>query len=93
LAKALESLNLAMIERKGVKLQLLGKVHPADEETFDVIVKSGEALTAVVLKEKLGIKLTAVNERLSKLAGWSVIRRTTGTSKAGRQQHMYTVPR
>ena len=92
LAKALEGLNLAMIERKGGKLHLLGKIHPADFETFEAIVKAGEPVTAATLKEKLGIALTAVNERLGKLAAWSVIRRTLGTSKAGRQQYVYSVP-
>ena len=34
LGKALESLSLMMIERKGKKMQLIGKVHPADLESF-----------------------------------------------------------
>jgi hypothetical protein len=36
----LESLGLAIIERKGRKLHLLGKVHPADQETFEAIVRA-----------------------------------------------------
>lgn len=91
LSKALESLGLIMIERKGGKLQLLGKIHPADQETFHAIESAREPVTAVALKDKLGINLTAVNERLTKLSGLSIIRRKAGVSEAGRQQYEYTV--
>jgi len=91
LSKALESLGLIMIERKGGKLQLLGKMHPADQETFHAIERAGEPVTAAALKDKLGINLTAVNERLTKLSGLSVIRRKASVSTAGRQQYEYTV--
>lgn len=92
LSKALESLGLIMIERKANKLALLGRVHPADLETFNVIAASREPLTAVALKGKLGINLTAVNERLSKLTGLALIRRQMGVSGAGRQHYTYLAP-
>jgi hypothetical protein len=91
LSKALEGLGLIMIERKGSKLELLGKVHPSDLETFKVIVGSKEPVTAVALKEKLRINLTAVNERLSKLTSLALVRRQMGVSGAGRQQYLYSV--
>jgi hypothetical protein len=91
LSKALESLGLIMIERKANKLDLLGRVHPADLETFKVIAGSREPMAAVVLKKKLGINLTAVNERLSKLTSLALIRRQMGVSGAGRQQYLYSV--
>lgn len=91
LSKALESLGLAMIERKGGKLDLIGKIHPTDKETFSFIARAAEKVTASSLKDKLGINLTAVNERLAKLSGLALVRRETGVSTAGRQQYLYSV--
>lgn len=91
LSKALESLGLVIIERKGSKLNLIGKVHPADLETFSIIAKAKKPITAVDLKDILGINLTAVNERLSKLTGLGLIRRSMGVSQSGRQQYLYSV--
>lgn len=93
LANALSSLGLVIIERKGGKLQLIGKVHPADQETFDAIVSAEEPVTANDLKDKLGINLNAMNERLSKLSGFALIRRNAGVSSAGREQYRYSVLR
>jgi hypothetical protein len=92
LGKALESLSLMMIERKGKKMQLIGKVHPADLESFSAIIQSKGPVTATVLKDKLGIALTAMNERLSKLTNMGVVRRERGVSAAGREQYQYAVP-
>ena len=50
LNQALEGSNLLMIERRGDKLALLGKVHPADEATFEGILEAGEAVSAGALK-------------------------------------------
>jgi response regulator of citrate/malate metabolism len=93
LDKALETLNLIMIERKKGTLQLIGKVHPADSQTFDVIKESSKPVTAIELKEKLGINLTAVNERLNKLTEMTLVMRETSVSQAGRQQYMYMAPK
>ncbi len=92
LAKALEGLGLAMIERKAKKLHLLGKVHPTDAHTFAALVSAREPVTAVRLKDKLGINLTAVNERLAKLSSLGLVRRENGLSPAGREQYIYSVP-
>jgi hypothetical protein len=92
LAKTLESLGLAMVERKGRKLLLVGKVHPADQETFDAIVLAKEPVTAVTLADRLGVNLTAMNERLNKLTKLGIVRREKGTSPAGREQYLYLVP-
>ena len=91
LDKALESLNMIMIERKKGNLQLIGKIHPADSQTFDLIKDSPKPVTAIELKDKLGINLTAVNERLSKLTEQGVLRREQGVSEAGRQKYIYSV--
>jgi|SRR3989339_1031594 len=93
LANALSSLGLVMIEKKGGKIQLIGKVHPADQETFNAIVSAKDPVTANDLKDKLGINLNAMNERLSKLSGFALIRRNTGVSSAGREQYRYSVLR
>lgn len=89
LEKTLESVGLAMIERKGKTLHLLGKLHPADQKTFDAIVRAKEPITAVELSSQLDVHLTAMNERLSKLTKLGLVRREKGTSPAGREQYLY----
>lgn len=92
LVKALEGMNLAMIERKGKSLNLIGKVHPTDAATFKAISRLGQPTTAAVLSKKLKVGLNAMNERLTKLAALGVVRRERGTSSAGREQFEYTAP-
>lgn len=92
LSKALESMNLAMIERIDGKLELLGKVHPADRETFEALI-TGDAASAAGLSSKLDVNLTAMNERLSKLTGLGLVRREKGSSASGREQYVYRVLR
>ncbi|MGA2269610.1 MAG: DUF4325 domain-containing protein [Bryobacteraceae bacterium] len=91
LAKALESLGLVIIERKGKKLEMLGKAHTVDQQTFNVIAQAKESITAAELKEKLGINLNAMNERLTKLTGLGLVRREKTVSGAGREQYEYRV--
>lgn len=90
LSKALESLNLIIIERIDAKYKLTGSVHPADQETFELFLEANKPLTANDLKEGLEINITAANERLSKLTKLSIIRRENVVSKAGRQQFQYS---
>ena len=89
LSKALESSNLMMIVRGQGKLGLLGRVHPADQETFEEIVKGGQAVSASTLSRKLEVNLTAMNERLSKLTNLGLVRRERGSSASGREQYVY----
>jgi hypothetical protein len=91
LEKTLESVGLALIERRGKKLQLLGKLHAADQQTFEAIAQAKELVTAIELASRLGVHLTAMNERLSKLAKMGLVRREKGTSPAGREQYLYVV--
>jgi hypothetical protein len=91
LTKALESLGLVIIERKGKKLELLGKVHPSDRQTFKAISEAKKPVTASGLKETLGINLNAMNERLTKLTNLGLIRREKTVSGAGREQFEYRV--
>ena len=93
LIKALESLNLAMIERKKQKLEIIGKIHPAYQETFKVVVVNKDSISANTLKDKLKINLTAANERLARLTAMGLVRREKATSTAGREQFLYTVLR
>jgi hypothetical protein len=93
LAQALASLNLAMIERNSTgALTLLGKYHAVDGQTFAAIAASKKPVTAAGLKDQLGINLTAVNERLTKLTSLGLVHRAKGVSPAGREQYEYTVP-
>jgi hypothetical protein len=91
LKQALESLNVAMIERKETNLSLLGKAHLADRDTFAAIVNAGEAVSAGALSRKLEVNLTAMNERLSKLTSMGIVRREKGSSATGREQYVYRV--
>jgi len=93
LQRALESLNIVMIERKGRDLALLGKVHPADRATFATIIAAGEAVSAGALSKTLDVNLTAMNERLSKLTGLGIVRREKVPSAAGRERYVYLVLR
>jgi hypothetical protein len=91
LDKALEGMGLMMIERKGGGLQLVGKVHPADEKTFETIALKGAPVTAAEMSDKLKVNLNAMNERLSKLVALGLVRREKGISPAGREQFEYRV--
>jgi len=91
LSKALESLGLAMIERRGKKLHLIGKVHPVVEQTFEVIARAGTPVSSGALSRELNVNLTATNERLSKLTDLGLVRRDKSSSAAGRQQYEYRV--
>jgi len=91
LGKALEGLNLAMIERRKGKLRLIGKVHSADTETFDAIAASKIPVSAGTLSKELGLNQTAMNERLSKLTSLGLVRRDKAASAAGREQYEYRV--
>lgn len=90
LAKALESMNLAMFERKSNRLEVLGKFHPVDLETYKAVAQAKEPITATALSDKLKVNINAMNERLNKLVSLSLIRREKGVSGAGREQFEYT---
>lgn len=92
LISALESLNLAMIERQKKKLSLIGKVHPTDTVTFEAIARARNAVTAAALSSALSMNVTAVNERLTKLTNLGLLRRDRGQSEAGREQYEYALP-
>jgi hypothetical protein len=93
LNQALEASNLIMIERDGNELRLLGKVHQFDRETFLGVLDAGEAISAASLGKKLDVSPTAMNERLSKLNNFGVIRREKSSSASGREQFIYKVMR
>lgn len=91
LNQALEASNLIMIERHGNELRLIGKVHQFDRETFMGILDAGQAVSAASLGKKLDVSPTAMNERLSKLNNFGVIRREKSSSASGREQFIYKV--
>jgi len=92
LVHALEGMKLAMIVRKGSQLELIGKVHQSDIQTFDAIRRSRTPCTAMDLASRLGTNLTTMNERLNKLTALALVRRMTTVSAAGRTQYEYVVP-
>jgi len=91
LNQALEASNLIMIERHGNELRLIGKAHQFDRETFMGILDAGQAVSAASLGKKLDVSPTAMNERLSKLNNFGVIRREKSPSASGREQFIYKV--
>lgn len=91
LDQALRALGLAIIERKGTELSLLGKAHAVDHATFAAIAQAGAPVTAAALRDELGVNVTAMNERLSKLVALGVARREKTASAAGREQYEYRV--
>ncbi len=78
-----------MIERLNGAHRLIGKVHPADTDTFQSILEAAGPVSSADVRDELNITLNAANERLSKLAGLGVIRRERGRSSAGREQYLY----
>jgi hypothetical protein len=92
LQKALEDTGVMMVERTKQKLKLIGKVHPADEATFEMLLRAKQPVTATTLKDALGIALTAMNERLAKLSKFGVLQREITSSEAGREQYEYSTP-
>lgn len=91
LSKAMEGLNMVMIERRGSELVLLGKAHATDEATFEAVRRAKAPVTASALSNQLGVNVTAANERLTKLTNLAVVRREKSVSPAGREQYVYTV--
>lgn len=89
LVTTLDRLELAMIELRAGQPQLLGKTHSVDVETFAIIAASDQPLAAAELRDKLGLTVNAVNERLTKLANLGLIRRERGRSPAGRELFLY----
>ena len=92
LEEALKSLGQIMVMRKGETLSLIGRVHPADRETFAMVVDHGGPITAAELRVRLEMNLTAVNERLGKLTTQGVLRRESATSPMGRVEYRYWPP-
>lgn len=90
LEKALESLALTIVERRGGKLLLLGKKGQADDETFQMIAQARSPLTAAALAKRLRTNLTAMNERLAKLTRLGLVHREKVASRAGREQYEYS---
>lgn len=89
LAEALGNSNLVIIQRGKGEANLVGKVHPADQQTFAEIIKTRAAISAGTLSTRLNVNLTAMNERLSKLTSLGVVRRERASSTAGREQYVY----
>jgi hypothetical protein len=90
LAIALELNDLAMIERRRDGLRLIGKVGPADRETFELLVRSRSTVSAPEVAGTLGIALTTTNERLVKLVKLGLARRDDADAQG--RAFRYAVP-
>lgn len=93
LDKALLLLNLAIVERRNGRANLLGKVGSADVKTFANLVASRGPATAVQLAERLETSLTAMNERLAKLTKLGVVTRVRAEEPSGREPYAYVAAR
>jgi hypothetical protein len=91
LIPALKQIDAIAVELSPKK-QLIGNSSPLDIESFDTILGFKQPVSASQLSTKLGIRITAVNERVGKLVRKGVVRRTRSTSEAGRDQYLYSVP-
>jgi hypothetical protein len=87
---ALELRGLAVVERRGRSLSLLGKVAAVDQETFVRLSRPGQEMTAPELAHDLGLALTAANERLAKLVRLGLTRKSEAAD--GSRAFRYTVP-
>jgi len=89
---ALKSLDQLALVKQGAKgWSVIGKVADTDRETLEALASKKRA-TAPALAETLGIKLTACNQRLRKLADAGAILRTRFSSASGGDQYLYTWP-
>ncbi len=62
------------IENRQTEYGLIGDVNQIDLATFDMIQSAKDPISSKDLVEKLKIKLTAVNERVTKLVKSSVVK-------------------
>jgi DNA-binding MarR family transcriptional regulator len=89
LTHALSSERLMHLIRSDGSYEILGKTHPADLRTFQALQEAGGEATAPELAHKLCIKLTAMNQRLSKLQSQGFVQRRGDVTEAGRETFMY----
>lgn len=91
LQAALRDLGLTMIERQsGGTYRLIGKVAEPDRATFEELARAGGLASATDLADRLGVNLTAMNERLAKLVRLGVVRRDDEASSSGRSRYHYS---
>lgn len=89
LGASLDGLDLAAIVREDQGFVLAGKVAETDRVTFAALVTAGGQATAPQLADELGIGLTAMNERLTKLVRAGLVQRQDAP---GRTRFTYTSP-
>ena len=86
---ALENIGVMMIEILSTRRwDVIGKFSPSDSGTLQALPKYNQPIGASELAEKLGINITACNERLSKLLKFALVRRETAGT--GRAQYLYS---
>lgn len=90
LNETLKSLGIAMLSRKDGEVSVIGKLHNVLVETFFLIHKSANPLTANNIKDSMNITVTAANERLTKLIELGMLRREKEVSDSGREIYVYS---
>ena len=86
----LEKLGVMLAEVEEGKMSLLGKKAAVDVETLEFMLSQKEPLSVRDFAERLQIKATAANERLSKLAKMAILHRFA--TSGGRTQQLYAAP-
>jgi len=87
---ALREAGIMAVEVDGDSADLLGKYSPSDAQTLQVLHEKKKAYSVRELAEALSIKVTAANERLTKLARMAVLRQAPAPS--GRTQQLFLAP-
>jgi hypothetical protein len=87
--KALEDMDLICLMTGEKGWELMGKNHPADGATLRAIAQSPDGLTARELAAAFNVKLTAMNQRVSKLLKRAILRREKCLSPSGREEYRY----
>ena len=88
--KALEDIDLFCLLDGKDGWELIGKRHPADLTTLRAVAESPDGLTTRELAAVFDVKLTAMNQRVSKLLKRGILRRERTLSPAGREEYLYT---
>lgn len=90
LSAALREAGLMAVETDDRTVHLLGKYSPSDEQTLQMLHDERRAYSVRELADALSIKVTAANERLSKLARMAVLRQEP--ARSGRTQQLFLAP-
>lgn len=87
---ALQNLELAVLVIRNEDWEVIGKIGGVDIETLQELFEANSA-TSREMAARLDISITAVNNRLRKLADLGLIRKTRAGSSGGRYRYHWLV--